>query len=309
MARKYQVQHTVNLSTPSDPNTFVAQGVVDLPVLLSQRLQKNIRQGRVFNIHSVKASLHDQQGAGHNLDLGGAIVGEIRHTPATSNSCKAWRHLFAVWRKQKSQIVSGIGPQVRYDDFEVAFNSNYVTSRTSNLYATGINDPTPESVVIYGGSTEGSHVTLEDTYESMQPTPNPSRFPLSNNVVKEAKFTNEFPNTVKTPFSAHWSAQDNQATHDSGASVSQPTSYIKDSASLCGVVYYQAQMLPENVAASVQDELALTLTFTVSIGMSLAKTPRKSYSRRQPRISKFVSYKSKGTRSSKAKAWKRYRRK
>lgn len=314
MAKRYQLTHKVDLSTPSDPTSYVAQGVVDLPILLSQRLQKNIRQGRVINIHSVKASL-DTQGAGSDLDLGGAIVGEIRHCPATKNSAKAWRHLFAVWRKQKSQIVSGIGPSVRYDDFEIAFNSSFMGGgRTSTLYATGINDPTPEAIVMYGSSADGSHVSLEDTFESMQPQHEPSRFPISNNVVKASKYTSEFPNTVVSPFSCSWSAHDNQEFHDSGAQAQQPTTYIQDSASLCGVVYYQARMLPENVALTEQDDMTLELTFTVSIGMPLAKVPRRSkyrarmsrhsgYSKGNVRAKKGFSYSSR-----KKAAWRRYRK-
>jgi len=302
MAKRYQLNHTVPLATPSDPNDFVAQGVIDLPMLLSQRLQKNIRQGRVINIHSVKASL-DTAGAG-NLDLGGAVVGEIHHCPATKNSAKAWRHLFSVWRKQKSQIVSGIGPSVRYDDFEVAFNNTHKTTRTSTLFATGINDDDAEAVVIYGSSVDASHVSLQDTFESMQPQLEPSRFPISNAVVKAPKFTAEFPLSVVSPFGCSWSAADNQAGHDSGAQVQQPTTYIQDCASLTGQIYYQARMLPENVISSIQDDMSLTLTFTVSIGMSLAKTPGRGKPRRA-----YRKVKGRSTQSKKQAAWKRYRRK
>ena len=299
MARRYQVTESIPLGTPSDPNTLAVQGVVDLPLLLSQRLQKNIRQGRVINIHSVKASI-DAPSAG-NLDLGGAVVGELRHCQATNNSAKAWRHLFAVWRKQKSQQVEGVGPMVRYDDFELGYNSSFLgNNRISTVYASGINDAQSEHVVLYGASSEGSVVTLEDTFESMRPQPSPSRFPLSNAVGKESKFTSEFPPTVISPFGASWSAQDNQVSHDSGAQVQQPTTYIQDSASLCGLVYYQAKLLPENVGATVQDDLVLELTFTVSIGSSLATIP----SRKNRRMSsyKWTSH------NRKSRKWKTYRK-
>jgi hypothetical protein len=273
MARKYQVQHTVPLGTPSDPNSVVAQGVIDLPVLLSQRLQRNIRQGRVIHIHSVQASLSAP--ASGNLDLGLGVVGEIRHCPATKNSVKAWQHLFGVWRKQKALKVAAIGPMVRYDDFEVGYNSSFLgNDRISTLYTTGNADDTDEHAVIYGGSTEASHVSLEDMYEAMVPKPSASRFPLSNEVVKASKFTEEFPPTVKTPFGASWSAIDAQENHDSGAQFQQPIQPIHDTASLCGVVYFMAKAIPENVITSIQDDLELTLTFTVSIGSSLVPKPR-----------------------------------
>jgi len=270
MAKRYNVTHQITLDTPSDPNELAFDTTIDLPVLLSQRLQKNIRQGRVINIHSVKA--HVEAPPSGNLDLGGAISGTMYHCPATKNSASAWRHAFATWRKQKSLIVNGIGPMVRYDDFEVAWNSDHIGSRTSTLLTTGMLDDQSESVCIYGNSTEADDVTLQDIYDSARAQPTSSKFPISNNPVKPSKFVAVFPSAQKTNFGCSWSTIDAQTGHDAGAQIQSPTSYIQDSGSLCGVVRVFGHLLPENVIGTSQDQLEIRLTFCVSIGSSLVKT-------------------------------------
>lgn len=294
MAKRYQVTHEINLLTPSDPNELAFDETIDLPVLLSQRLQRNVRQGRVIHIHSVKAHIEAPQSG--NLDLGGAVSGTMYHCPATKNSARAWRHAFATWRKQKGMIVNGIGPMVRYDDFEVAWNSDFIHSRTSNLLTTGLLDQNAESVCIYGQSTEASDVTLEDIYESAQGPVVASKFPISNNVVKPSKFVATFPDAQKTTFGASWSTIDAQSGHDSGAQIQSPVSYLQDSASLCGVVRVFGNLLPENTIDHVQDDLQVRLTFTVSIGTSLVKTKtsgmkfKRGKVRKTRRQSNFRSY-------------------
>lgn len=270
MAKRYQVHSSHNLMTPSSPDEEVVNALIDIPLLLSQRLQKNIRQGQVIHIHNVTASLKPT--AGGSQDIGVAFTGELWHTPATKNSAKAWREAFSVWRKQKSLRANAVGSLVRYDDFEVGWNSSLTNTRTSSLYATGLQDGDAESVVIYGTSTNGSDITLEDIFESSQTQAEPSRFPLSNAIVKQSKYFDEFPNPVKTPLAAHLSANSAQTGYDSGASVSQNTTYIADSASLCGVLKVIGYMLPENTIGHNQDDMTLTLTFTVSMGTPLVKT-------------------------------------
>jgi hypothetical protein len=270
MAKRYQVHSFHNLTTPSSPDEEVVNALVDIPLLLSQRLQRNIRQGQVIHIHSVKASLKPTLGG--SQDIGVAFTGEVWHAPATRNTCKAWREAFSVWRKQKQLRANATGSLVRYDDFEVGWNASLTNSRTSTLYATGLSDSDAESVVIYGTSTTGDDITLEDILESAQTQEEPSRFPLSNAIVKQSKYVDEFPNPVKSPVVAHLSANSAQTSYDSGASVSAPTTYIQDSASLCGVVKVVGYMLPENTVGHTQDDMTLTLTFTVSMGTPLVKT-------------------------------------
>lgn len=272
MAKRYTIKHAIQLGTPSAPNDLAWDEWIDLPVKLSQRLQKNIRQGRVIHVHGVQAKL---TGSGGNLDLGGAISGTMSWAPATKNTAKAWRHLFSVWRKQKSQIVNGIGPMVRYDDFEVAYNADTINSRTSTVLTTGLQDTTPESVTIYGGSVDGTNVSLYDSFQSAQQQPEPSRFPISNSVVKQSKFNYQFPSPATVPIHASWSTIDAQTSHDSGAQIQSDYQVVRDGASLCGVLVTRGKLLPENVGATVQDDLTLELYITCSIGMPLVKVPSR----------------------------------
>ena len=290
MAKRYQVTKTIQLGTPDEPDDFAFDEKIDLAVLLSQRLQRNVRQGHVFNIHKIEGNLkvlndplNEQE-----VDLGLAVQGEAYWCPATKNSARAWRHAFSVWRKQKALRANAIGPMVRYDDFEVGWNTGYTDPRTSTLFTTGIDDDTAEKVMIYGSSTDGDDVSLADIFDSAQPQPSPSRFPLSNSVVKESKFTYEFPQSRRANFGCYWSTVDSGVTpapvggdpgFDSGASYGSTPAFITDGASLCGVMSVRGRILPENTATHFQDDLLLDLTITVSIGTPLVRTRKAKRSR------------------------------
>lgn len=290
MARRYQATFDIDLETPSDPNDKVFSAHIDLARALSQRLQRNVRQGHVFNLHKVECQI--QAPAGGNFDQGVAVSGEMLWAPATKNSVKAWQHAYNVWRQQKKLSIGAIGSMVRYDDFEVAWSETHAHNnpRCSKLYASGNADDDLEAVVIYGTSGDGSHVSLEDIYESAQRLPEPSRFPLSNAVVKQAKYTEEFPPYNVAPLTAHWSASHVEgAGFDTGAVVQNGVSYITDGASLGGVLYVSAKMLPENTIDHIQDSLFMTVTITYSLGSSLLprrrkkKGGKKSYGRKSTR--------------------------
>lgn len=277
MARKYQATFDIDLATPSDPNEKVFSTHIDLATALSQRLQRNVRQGHVYNIHKVECQI--QAPASGNFDQGVAVSGELLFCPATRNSVKAWQHAYGVWKRQKKLALGAIGPMVRYDDFEVAWSENHAAeeNRISTLYAQGNADENDEAVVIYGFSNDGSHVSLEDIYESAQPQPDTSRFPISNQRVKQSKFTQEFPYWNSVPLTAHWSASHVEgASFDTGPTVSNGVAYVTDGGSLAGVCYLSAKMLPENTLGHIQDELIMTVTVTYSLGASLLPRRRKS---------------------------------
>lgn len=280
MARKYTVSKNFNLGSPSDPNEYVFQETWDLATSLSQRLQRNVRQGHVFHIHNIKTALNVPSSG--NFDQGMGVSGRVMWSPATRNSVRAWQHAFGVWLKQKQQKINAVGPMVRYDDFEVAWDSAGINSRTSGLYAGGHGDFGPESVCIYGTSTSGTDITLEDIYESAQSQPAVSRFPLNNDIVKQSKFTEEFPNGRAEIYQASWSAHHVEgASFDTGSMVSTGNLDIMDGGSLCGVLYLDGKALPENTGGHIQDDMFLTVTVTVSIGASLVY--RKPKSRRYKR--------------------------
>lgn len=276
MARRYQVTKSIAMGTPASATDFAFDEKIDLAVLLSQRLQRNVRQGHVFNLHKIEANLRTSAGAS-DLDIGTAVQCEAYWCPATKNSVKAWQEAFKVWNAQKKLATNAVGGIVRYDDFEVGWTEAYSDTRTSTIYAGGLNDNTAEPVMLYGVSSGGNAITLEDIWESAQSQPAPSRFPLSNTVVKASKYTQEFPNGRQAHFGAHWSAiNDSGAGMDSGAQYNSTPAYISDGASLCGVLSVRGRILPENTIAHTQDDMTLELTFTVSIGTPLVqRTPKR----------------------------------
>lgn len=278
MAKRYTISKTVTLQQTNDANTLVFDEQIDLAIELSQRLQRNVRQGHVFKVHKLALGLTP---AGGDLDTGMATAGTIRWAPATKNSVKAWQMAFNTWRKQKALKVNAVGQGVRYDDFEIAFSDPYMTSRTSSLRTTGLEDNNGEQVTIYGASTSGVDVSLEDIYESAQPQLLPSRFPIGNTVVKESKFTQEFPAANVHNFGANWStiiADDIQAP-DSGAAYNADPVYFEDKNSLCGVLVVKGYCLAEDVAGAVEDSLTLQLNITCEISTPLVYKPKRRKSK------------------------------
>lgn len=277
MAKRYTVTQTLavgpNTGTGSD---LVVDGTIDIPLLLSQRLQRNVRQGHSFNIHKAQFSLQ-HAGTASDEDVGLALVGSMLHCPTTKNSARAWRTVFANWRKQKMLKVGALGPTVRFDDLEFAWSSGFTDSRTSTIFTTGLEDSYPEDLVIYGDSvasdsnTQGS-LSLEDTFESLQRTPQTSLFPLGG-TVKDRKWTQQFPEPVQTPFVAHFSTNGTE-TH-AGATAGMSVCYPMDKAALCGVVRVFAQSKPLDTINHLPDDMTLKVTLTVSIGQSLATVPTK----------------------------------
>jgi hypothetical protein len=275
MAKRYTVTHSVNLQQNNDANTLEFDEQIDLSILLSRRLQRNIRQGHVFKVHKVAFGLSP---IGGDLDTGLSVSGSISHCPATKNSVKAWQIAFNTWRKQKQLRIGAVGQGVRYDDFEVAWSDTLKTSRTSSLYAEGMNDSTLEDVVIFGNSTSGSDVTLEDIYTSLQEQIPRSRFPLSGIPVKDAKFSNEFPTLIRTQFGGNWStvAGTDVGAPDSGASYNFPPVYLEDKNTLCGVLNAKGYLLAEDVTGAIEDELALHISITCEISTPLVSRKPKS---------------------------------
>lgn len=260
---------------------------VDLALYHSQRVQRNVRQGHVFHIHKIQANL---QSNGGDVDTGLAISGVAKWCPATKNSVKAWQHLFGVWRKQKGTRVGAIGPIVRYDDFEVAYDTNYASPRTSSIYTQGFGDTTSEHVVIYGNSIDDANVTLEDTFNSLQDQAPYSRFPISNLPVKSSKFAYEFPKERKEFFGGAMSTilpSDNALTEpDSGAVYMSVPAHVSDTPCLAGQMLLEAYFLPEDVAGFTGDNMTFWVNITYSLGSPLtprrkASTPRRKTYRRK----------------------------
>jgi hypothetical protein len=274
MANRYTVFVDIPLQQRDDANTRMFATQIDLPLLLSQRLQTNVRQGHVIKVHKLSFGLTPDGG---DLDTGLSVAGTVKWCPATKNSVAAWQMAFRTWAAQKKLTVNAIGQGVRYDDFEVAYDATEITSRTSSLYTDGMNDAASENVTIYGISTEGSDLTLQDLYQSAQPQAPPSRFPIGNALVKASKFTAEFPAPRVVSFGANWSTivADAVGDPDSGTAYNAPPVYVEDKNSLCGVLFAEGWILAEDAAGSIEDQLNLSLAITCEISTPLVYRPRR----------------------------------
>lgn len=155
-----------------------------------------------------------------------------------------------------------------------------MTPRTSFVRTGGMSDNTAEKVTMYGTSSDGINVTLSDVYNSLNENAPPARFPTSDAVVKEAKYTTAFPDIMMIPFSANSSAVFGSfgTEPDSGTYVDTPRIDFKNPHNImCGLLYLEGYILPENTLTHIQDEYYLTLNWEIEIGPSLAKN---FYSRR-----------------------------
>ena len=268
------------MDQPDDATLFAIDDTVDIATLLSQRLQYNVRQGKEFHVHKAQVSLTAVNNVG-DLDVGMAASGSVRMCPVTKNSKAAWKHAFGIWQRQKNLRIGATGSITRYDDFEVAWDSNnLVSGRTSTLYAEGLGDTAAESVTIYGASSSGSDITLEDLYESQQGQEPTSRFPIGNAVVKTSKYTQVFPDPTVHFVGGAFStvAHTDLGQGDSGAIYQSEPLYIADSSCLGGVVQFKCNLLAEDVTANTADTMYVTLTLTVSMGPSLLGAPKRKSS-------------------------------
>lgn len=272
MGRSYTIRTTHVLGTPSQVDERALETTIDFAIPLSQRLQRNVRQGHNFKVKSLQASLAPMTVTG-SQDIGVSFMGAFRYAPCTKASASAWRTAFHAFRKQKALAVNRIGPHVRYDDFEVAWDSDNTTSRTSRLFTGGMGDETQEAVTIYGTSTDDEDVSLSDIYNSLNPVAQPARFPTSDAIVKESKYQVAFPDIMKQPFSCNASAVFGSfgTEPDSGTFVDSPKVEMNHDV-LCGVVYVDGFLLPENTVSHLQDEYYLTLIWEIEIGTPLIKT-------------------------------------
>lgn len=272
MARRYTIKQTFEVENPNDATQHVINAQIDIATLLSQRLQRNMRQGKVYHIHKAQVAVSPTLATG-DFDLGGAFSGNLQFAPVTTNTRKAWNHAFDVWRKQKNLRINATGAHVRYDDFEVALTPEYVNTRTSTLYTSGLGDALAEAAVVYGVSAEGTVLTLEDLWESAQTQAPVSRFPIGNTTVKNSKYTEEFPERQVEFVGGAFSTFD--GTPDSGGMyISQPT-YIADSACLAGVVAFKGYLIAEDTATSNADTITISLILTVSVGNPLVYSAKK----------------------------------
>jgi len=273
-------QYTLNLPSGEggDPSAIAVNDLIHIDRELSELYGKNIRQGQNFRVKGVQASL---RGANSGYDVGMSAACRFSYAPTTKHTRKAWKSIFQDWYRQKS-LRSGVGIDVRYDDMEFTYSTTYLSETgTSSLYQGGLGDADSDKMCIYGSSNESSNVfSLQDFYESMNPPALPSRYSVNNAPIKEAKFTDKFPD--ERSFWCHANASTVPAfemdnitipgfedpmvsfTHLGGSDMSGPMETLPECANVfCGLLELDVWMIPDDTVAQVEDTAILYLTIWV----------------------------------------------
>lgn len=252
-----------------DPSTNLIDEQVDLSLLLSQNLGRQIRQGNSFRVVGWQAGLKPTSSG--DFDLGGAVAVRAQYIPTNRHVVKAWNQVHAQWMKQK-KLAFKAGNQVRYDDMEFAWSDGFITSRTSSVYGSGVGDTSTESLCVYGSSTSGTDFVLYDYYNSANPPYAPSRDHFTNNTVKDAKFSTTFPPfeylmTTATASSGAWSHEDLVSIdgYSSGVAMDDLKLFPSDNhvSMAMGLVRLQAQGFPPDTAWQNADSVYLSVSFFI----------------------------------------------
>lgn len=279
------LQTSITVSQPADMSSPVAEGQVDLAVLLSQKYGRNVAQGRMYKVRGVGIEIVPR-GVVDNVE-GLGLNAQFAYCPCTVHSVKAWRIARSRWMAQKK--LDGLaGKSVRYDDFEVAFNSSWTTSRTSTIKAQGIGDATEEKFVIFGGSQDGTAYALEDQYTSAYPIAPASEDPFTNSITKPPKYSQYFPSFETMNATGYFSAtlSDSAGGTDtlSNGVVNTPITMLPDMSTakvLAGVMKYTVWGVPES--QGLPDNTTVRLSVYVEGWSTLAERKKKRKSNKPVR--------------------------
>jgi len=186
------VQKEIVIEQPDDATANWADGYIQADLELSRELGRTVRNGNSFRLVGYGASLRGFAGSS-DQDIGFSGVCGVAFCPVTKNSVGAWQSLQKQWIKQK-QLSSGVGKYVRYDDFELGWHTDtpLVSGRQSYIRATGITDTSSERMTIYGPSSDGVSMSLEEYYDNLNPIPTMSQNAFGQ-TVKLPKFADKFP--------------------------------------------------------------------------------------------------------------------
>lgn len=303
------VTQQIVVDQPDDPTAPITANI-DLALLLSQQIGRNIRQGNSFRVVGVGATL-GHSAITDDADTGIAANVNLRYCPTNRHGVKAWQQMFAKWKKQK-QLSGKIGQYVKYDDFEVCWGAGANTSRTSTVFAGGMGDTAAEYIAIYDNASSGVRTTLSDMYNSYQPLDGAGtdEFGVS---IKSPKFQTHFPQPALINTTAHLSANADwtqsvevlgvtdavaSSVHYMGASSESNMTYLPSDNHLnvmCGLFNVQAFILPPDVDTGPDPPTAETdwyLTITIAVEGWSSLAPKRTYKPR--RMARKSSYKSRG---------------
>lgn len=271
---------------PHDAQEFYVDFAADAFQTLSEYYGKNVRQGNSFKLKRIDVGLQPETNDGLQYDTGMAVQLQGVYTPVTKHSRRGWNQLFQEWKKQK-QLKGVVGSNVRYDDFELAWNdihgSTSFLNRVSYIHAQGIADPdTQEMLCIQGTSAAGLSLTLKDYYEDRNPIPEPSSTPFGG-VVKEPKFSSYWPENCELQASCTLSADlANPSIGPTDAltgAIAMQTAWEGNVNVFCGSMHWYAYIIPDDTLAQWADKAELTVTFWIESWKPLVYSSRKSSGR------------------------------
>ncbi|AXH75703.1 MAG: putative capsid protein [Cressdnaviricota sp.] len=286
-----------NSNDPAQNQIPEGERAIYLDMLLSDYYGKMVRQGNSFCINGIQASLRPfKEAAG--IDVGMSAEVGIDYVPTTQHSKQAWRNVFKGWSAQK-KLTNAMGSQIRYDDLEFGWNDKEGKNRqrTSTIQGTGLNDTSAEKLTLTGVSAQTSGTTvgiysLQDYYNSAYETPAASRDPFTNSNIKDPKWgSTPFPNVetmrCSATNSAGWFDKDGGIpgpgllVHQNAVTQNNWANLPSNSHSLCGVLYASAFIMPDDTAASIEDEFLLTISISVKSWKSLTASPKRTYRARR----------------------------
>lgn len=272
-----------------------------MSMLLSEHYGKNIRQGNSFTITGVQVYLRPHNdGATDDFDVGGSALLQCAYLPTTNHSRKAWNQAFKMWNKQRSlYTVRGIHP-VRNEDFELAWNyDNRDTNRTSQMLQS-ITDGAGEYVCLNGDSTQGSDWVLSDYYNTTNKPEQRTQDHFTGALYKNNKYGDtKFPpvdyfattgsaSSIVTKFDSVGTN-----TYFSGGDFDAEWNHFPVPLNiLCGLIKYDAYLIPGDTAAQIEDNVDLFVSFAVKKWKPLVIRPKKK------KMKKFTRRKSSGRRFS-----------
>lgn len=299
-----------NMNDPALNGIPEGSQAIYLDMLLSEYYGKMVRQGNSFEIVGIQANLQpDPASAG--IDVGLSADVSVSYVPTTRHSKFAWNQVYKGWRQQK-KLATAIGQQVRYDDFEFGWNTQEgggtsggslgTRARTSTIHGQGLgdlNEELPEKLVLTGASDMSSllsvgNYSLQDYYNSAYETPAPSRDPFTNAEIKSAKWGDTpFPAVNSMHCTATSTAQwfrdsiTGLDIHQGAITTGDVQTFPTSCHSLCGVLFAEAYIMPDDTLGQFEDDFFLTITIFVKTWKSLIhhRTGRK-YAKRSRRASR-----------------------
>jgi len=299
------VTQTFDVSIGNDPaENAIAQGkrIIYLDMLLSEFYGKMVRQGCSFSVTGIQASLAPDPDAS-GIDVGMSADVSLTYIPTTRHSRFAWNQVYRNWRNQK-KLDTAVGSQVRYDDMEFGWDKNEYENRTSTIFGTGMGDSGGEEKLTLTGqsiATAGVNIgqfSLEDYYNSAYETPTASRDPFTNSPIKEPKWgATPYPqpqalSCTATNSAVGWYEGSNKF---SGAIAIGDVQELPQPANvLCGLLYTEAFIMPDDTSSQDEDDFLLTITIFVKSWKSLIQR-RKTRKTRGRRTSRSYRGRSKRT--------------